>query len=157
MTKLGELYDRDFVLWTEEQAAALRRAQDSNLLLDWENLAEEIESLGKSQRTELKSQSRRILRHLFKLAGSPANEPRGGWLATVRDARAEIDDILEDSPSLRREMAEIVQRQSATAAKLAGADLAQYGEPDDKIRARLEAGGFTAEQVLGDWFPDPPG
>jgi Domain of unknown function DUF29 len=157
VTKLSDLYDRDFVLWTEEQAAALRRAKDSNLPLDWENLAEEIESLGKSQRTELKSQSRRILRHLFKLDGSPAIEPRGGWLATIRDARAEIDDILEDSPSLRREMAEIVRRQSATAVKLAAADLAQYGERDDNIRARLEAGGFTAEQVLGEWFPDLPG
>ena len=82
-----------------------------------------------------------------------------GWLSTIRDARAEIDDILEDSPSLRREIAEIVRRQSATAtaAKLAAADLAQYDESDDNIRARLEAGGFTAEQVLGEWFPDPPG
>jgi hypothetical protein len=157
LTKLSELYDRDFVLWTEEQAAALRRAKDSNLPLDWENLAEEIESLGKSQRTELKSQSRRILRHLFKLDGSPAIEPRGGWLSTIRDARAEIEDVLEDSPSLRGEMAEMVRRQSASAAKLAAADLAQRGEPDDKIWARLQTGGFTTEQVLGDWFPDPPG
>jgi hypothetical protein len=157
VTKPTELYDHDFVLWTEEQAAALRRAKDSNLPLDWENLAEEIESLGKSQRTELKSQSRRILRHLFKLDGSLAIEPRGGWLSTIRDARAEIDDILEDSPSLRREIAELVRRQSATAAKLAAADLAQYGEPDDNIQARFEAGAFTAEQMLGDWFPDPPG
>ena len=38
------LYDRDFVLWTEEQAAALRRAKGSNLPLDWENLAEEMVS-----------------------------------------------------------------------------------------------------------------
>jgi len=51
MTELSELYDRDFVLWSKEQAAALRRAKASNLPLDWENLAEEIESLGKSQRT----------------------------------------------------------------------------------------------------------
>jgi hypothetical protein len=39
------LYDRDFFLWTQEQSAALRQAKDSNLPLDWENLAEEIESL----------------------------------------------------------------------------------------------------------------
>ncbi|HUC70759.1 MAG TPA: DUF29 domain-containing protein, partial [Stellaceae bacterium] len=76
MAKLGELYDSDFVLWTEEQAAALRRAKDSNLPLDWENLAEEIESMGASQRTQLNSQIRRILRHLFKLEASPAIDPR---------------------------------------------------------------------------------
>jgi Domain of unknown function DUF29 len=58
MAKLKALYDEDFVRWTKEQAAALRRAKNlppagtvgSNLPLDWENLAEEIESLGKSER-----------------------------------------------------------------------------------------------------------
>jgi uncharacterized membrane protein len=154
MTKASELYDRDFVLWTEEQAAALRRAKNVNLALDWENLAEEIESLGKSQRTELKSQTRRILRHLFKLDASPAREPRGGWRSTIRDARTEIEDVLEDSPSLRREVPDIVAKQSATAAKLAAADLARYGEPATGVNTRLEQGGFTADQVLGDWFPN---
>ena len=51
MADAGELYDQDFLRWTEQQATALRRAaKDSNLPLDWENLAEEIESLGKSHR-----------------------------------------------------------------------------------------------------------
>ena len=76
MAKLSTLYDEDFVRWTEEQAAALRRAKGSNLALDWENLAEEIESLGKSDRRELRSQITRILRHLVKLEASPAAEPR---------------------------------------------------------------------------------
>ncbi|MFL5420976.1 MAG: DUF29 family protein, partial [Myxococcales bacterium] len=48
MADAGELYEQDFLRWTEQQATALRRAgKDSNLPLDWENLAEEIESLGK--------------------------------------------------------------------------------------------------------------
>ena len=55
MTKVSELYDRDFFLWTQEQAAALRAVRKSNLPLDWDNLAEEIESLGRSQRTELRA------------------------------------------------------------------------------------------------------
>src|SRR5439155_14627168 len=78
MPKTNELYEQDFLLWTKEQATALRRAADSNLPLDWENLAEEMESLGASQRTELNSQLRRVLRHLFKLEASPAFEPRAG-------------------------------------------------------------------------------
>jgi hypothetical protein len=53
MADASGLYDQDFFLWTQEQAAALRRAKDSNLPLDWENLAEEIECLGKSDRREL--------------------------------------------------------------------------------------------------------
>ena len=157
MAKVDALYDQDFVLWTEEQAAALRRAKGSNLPLDWENLAEEIESLGKSDRRELRSQVTRILRHFLKLAVSPTLEPREGWRSTIRDARLEIEGVLEDSPSLRGEIPDIVSRQSASAAKLAAADLAEHGEPADAVWARLRAGGFTAEQVLGDWFPDPSG
>jgi hypothetical protein len=42
MAKAGKLYEQDFFLWTKEQAAALRLAKNSNLPLDWENLAEEI-------------------------------------------------------------------------------------------------------------------
>ena len=51
----------------------------------WE-IAEEIKSFGKLQRSELKSQSRRILKHPFKLVSSPSVEPRDGWLTTIRDA-----------------------------------------------------------------------
>ncbi len=157
MTKVSELYDRDFFLWTQEQAAALRAVRQSNLPLDWDNLAEEIESLGTSQRTELNSQVRRILRHLFKLEASAAADPRAGWRTTIRDARTEIEDLLEASPSLRREIDAVVKRQNTSAAKLAAYDLEDHGEPAETVWARLEQGGFTAEQVVGDWFPDGAG
>jgi hypothetical protein len=157
LTEFSQLYDQDFVLWTEEQAAALRRAKDANLPLDWENLAEEIESLGRSQRSELNSQIRRILRHLFNLETSSAVNPRAGWRATVRDARAEIDELLEMSPSLRREVEGAIKKQAVTAAQLAADDLEGYAEPTPGIKTRLHQGGFTVEQVLGDWFPDPSG
>ena len=154
MAKTNGLHDQDFLRWTEEQATALRRAAGSNLPLDWDNLAEEIESLGASQRTELNFQIRRILRHLFKLEASPAADPRAGWRATIRDDRAEIEDLLDASPSLRREIDAVSKKQNTTAAKLAAHDLEDYGEPADAVWARLEKGGFTAEQVLGDWFPE---
>ena len=157
MPKTNELYDQDFLLWTEEQATALRRARGSNLPLDWENLAEEIDGLGASQRTQLNSQVRRILRHLFKLEASRAVDPRAGWRATVRDARIEIEDLLEASPSLRRQIDVVFKRQSTAAAKLAAHDLEDHGEPAEAVWARLEKGGFTAEQVLGDWFPEASG
>lgn len=156
MTKFSELYDQDFVLWTEEQGAALRRAKDSNLPLDWENLAEEIESLGRSDRRGLRSQVRRLLRHLLKLEASPSAEPRAGWRVTILEARSEVADILRDSPSLRREVDALIDEEASSAAGLACGDLAQYGESPATIEARVEQGGFTAEQVLGNWFPDPP-
>jgi Domain of unknown function DUF29 len=155
MSTGNELYDQDFVLWAEEQAAALRRLKGSNLPLDWENLAEEIESLGKSERKELRWQIRRILRHLCKLAASPAMEPRAGWRATVHDARSEIEDVLRDSPSLRREIDALVAEQATVAVEFAAADLEQHGEPTDALREQLKKGVFTAEQVLEHWFPEP--
>ena len=112
MANLRALYDEDFVRWTEQQAAALRRAKSSDLPLDWENLAEEIESLGKSDRRELRSQITRILRHLLKLEVSPAAEPRAGWRAMIREARSEIEGVLEDSPSLWREARAMIPSRS---------------------------------------------
>ena len=152
-----DLYEADFVLWTERQAAALRQAKGANLPLDWENLAEEIESLGKSDRRALRSHIRRILRHFFKLVASPASEPRTGWRATIRDARSEIADVLRDSPSLRREIDRMVADEAPTAAELAAEDLGEHGEPAQAGWTRLAEGGFPAEQALGGWFPDVPG
>jgi Domain of unknown function DUF29 len=77
-------YETDLALWAKEQARALRDAgrAGTNLPIDWENVAEEIDSLGKSQAHELGSRIRTILEHLIKLQTSPATEPRAGWRAT---------------------------------------------------------------------------
>ncbi|MBV8094777.1 MAG: DUF29 domain-containing protein [Acetobacteraceae bacterium] len=98
------LYEQDFVLWTKAQSKALREAAaGGNTALDWENLAEEIESLGRSERRELRSRIARIIEHLLKLEHSPAEAPRGGWKDTDRRERGEIELLLEDSSSLRQE------------------------------------------------------
>jgi hypothetical protein len=81
MPEGSDLYDHDFFLWTQQQAAALRRAKDPN-----------------------------------------------------------PEDFVSEEAGL--------------AAKSATADLEQHGEHGDAVRARLDEGGFTAEQVLGDWFPE---
>jgi hypothetical protein len=65
--------------------------------------------------------------------------------------------VLRDSPSLRREIDAFIAEEADLAAKLAAADLAQHGELADVVWARLEQGGFTVEQVLGDWFPEVSG
>ncbi len=92
MPKANELYEQDFLLWTKEQATALRRATGSNLPLDWENLAEEVESLGASQRTELNSQIRRVLRHLFKLEACRLSTlvPDGVQLSAMHELKSKI-------------------------------------------------------------------
>jgi hypothetical protein len=160
VTDLKTLYDKDLVAWSHQQAAALRAAArtGSNQLVDWENLAEEIEDLGRSQRAALRSQIRRIIRHLVKLEYSRAIDPRRGWVETIGDARSEIEDLLELSPSLSAEIDRDVAAQTARAIKLAIQDLRGQGEIDDAQLQRLRAATYSAEQVLGEWFPpQPPG
>jgi uncharacterized protein DUF29 len=152
------LYSEDFVLWSKQQADALRAAAHggSNQQLDWGHLAEEIEDLGVSQRSALRSQIRRIIRHLAKLEHSPASGPRRGWVETIGDARAEIDDLLETSPSLEAEISGDIAQQTPRAIRLAIQDLQGYEEIDTTRLANLRAASYTEEQVLGDWFPGEP-
>ena len=95
------LYECDFYEWCEQQAARLRAGAKlgANDGLDYENLAEEIESLGKSQRREIRSRLRVLLSHLLKWRHQ--TELRGNsWTATINLQRQEIDLLLQDSPSL---------------------------------------------------------
>jgi hypothetical protein len=158
MTDLKILYEEDTAAWSEHQAAALRAAAHggSNQTLDWENLAEEIESLAKSLRLGLRSQISRIIQHQVKLEHSPATDPRKGWRRTIRQARLEISQILEDSPSLRREIPLLIADETARAVHLAISDMDEHGEIDKLQLPTLRKASFTEEQVLGDWFPEEP-
>ena len=159
MTDLKTLYDQDFVAWSEQQAAALRSAArtGTNQRLDWENLAEEIESLGRSEKRELRSQILRAIHHLLKLQHSAAADPRRGWFETVSQARREIELVLETSPSLSNEIDAMVTAETRRGAKAAIDDRQRYGEINPTILARIRTTTYTPEEVLGDWFPpDPP-
>jgi hypothetical protein len=158
MSDAKTLYEEDFFLWSKSQADALRAAARSgtNQRLDWENLAEEIESLGISQRHAVSSQARRMIRHFLKLEFSPAEEPRRGWFESANDAKAEIESLIEMSPSLRSELPAIIAAETRRGSKLAINDLEQYGELSPATLARIRARTYTVEQVLGDWFPPDP-
>jgi uncharacterized damage-inducible protein DinB len=72
--RTGKLYETDFFLWTKEQAAALRAGRLD--ALDRDNLAEEVESLGRKDRRELESRLTVLVMHLLKWRHQPAE--RGG-------------------------------------------------------------------------------
>jgi len=140
----GDLYHRDFYAWTQAQAHAVRAAANGgNQPIDWENLAEEIEALGRSERREVTSRLRTIIEHLLKLAVSPAVAPRRDWTGTVPRTRLELDDILRESPSLRPEIPALVRELGPKIAKLVAQD--------------LEGAGEATPAVLGDWLPERPG
>ncbi|MBP2227023.1 hypothetical protein J2847_000290 [Azospirillum agricola] len=96
-------YDDDFHAWAMEQAARLREAAASgtNLPLDWENLAEEIESMGRSDKREVVSRLARIIEHLLKLELSPAEAPRAGCRRSVIQQRKGLARVFRESPSLK--------------------------------------------------------
>ena len=156
MTDLKTLYEEDTAAWSEHQAAALRAAArgSSNQPLDWENLAEEIESLGRSLRLALRSQISRIIQHQVKLQYSPVTDPRSGWRRTIRQARDEIRQILIDSPSLKREVGRLVGEETRSAVELAARDLEEHDELDSLQLPSLRKASFADEEVLGDWFPE---
>src|SRR4051794_20507288 len=100
------LYDTDFFEWTQEQSRRLRElaATRPNLPIDWENVAEEIESLGKSNVSAARSHLARIIEHLLKLEYSPAEPPRADWEHSVALHRTDVSAIIDDSPSIRGQL-----------------------------------------------------
>ena len=154
MIEGGDLYEQDFVSWTEMQASRIRAARDAqwNLPIDWENVAEEIEDLGKSRQRELGSHVTTIIEHLLKLQHSPAHDPRAGWAVTIIRARNEAEKLLEESPSLRPRLDRLVSRANRDSVKVVGTDLARRGEVT--ASRPFTPREFSVEDVLGDWLPD---
>ena len=114
VTKARVRYEDDLFAWTQEQAALLRAHATG--AIDWENLAEEIESMGGRDRRELKSRLAVILLRLLKWQAQPAL--RGSsWRKSLRTQRRKIRDLLTQSPSLRREVPDLMREVYADAVK----------------------------------------
>lgn len=93
-----KLYEQDFLQWTQEQVEHLqRRAWEK---LDVENLIEELETLGRSERREFGSHLQVLIMHLLKWQYQPDRRSRS-W-DTISRSRDKVQDCLEDTPSLRR-------------------------------------------------------
>lgn len=158
MVEGRSLYEEDFALWTQEQAEAIRNAAASgaNLPLDWDNLAEEIESLGRSLRSELRSRLTTVIEHLLKLEYSPAADPRRGWTETIDRERRAIRNLLDDNPSLRPQLEGLLLAAGLDGAEDAALSLSRYDELTSGTRAALAARRFTSSDVLDPWLPEPP-
>ncbi|GBF79470.1 DUF29 domain-containing protein [Aphanothece sacrum] len=87
--KMTNLYETDFVEWTIQQAQALN---DHNIkALDWDNLKEEIEDLGKEQLHAVSSWLKRLIEHKLKLDYSPESYPRNHWKTEINNFQDEIE------------------------------------------------------------------
>ena len=118
----SELYDMDFVLWTEQQAAAIRSLTGASNSLDAEHLAEEIEDLGRRDVREVESYIKLILVHALKTLLSPGSSYIPHWRSEI--VAFQDSALAAFAPSMRQRIA--VDRQWAGAIRIV---LAEYAEP----------------------------
>lgn len=103
----GQPYDRDFYSWSLEQARLIREGRWS--AVDRENVAEEIESLGREQFNKLESAIRVLMLHMLKWDHQPELRSRS-WVLSIEAQRVELDDVLLDNPGLKPRVAEAIAR-----------------------------------------------
>ncbi|HUC70272.1 MAG TPA: DUF29 domain-containing protein [Stellaceae bacterium] len=148
-------YDDDFYAWTQHQAAVLRSMPVTDHRFDREHVAEEIEDLGKSERDAVRSQIRRVIEHLLKLAHSPAELPRFDWIETVLDARQTLSDKM--SATLRRDAEATLEKLYADGRKRAATSLHRYGEPEAAAGLPQDCPYSLDDICRDDWYPERPG
>jgi hypothetical protein len=116
---VSDTYDRDFYAWANEQAALLRAGRLAEA--DIAHIAEEIESMGRSEKRELINRLTVLLLHLLKWQYQPIL--RGAsWEATIKVQRNRLADHIEDNPSLKPMLPQAIQRAFEDAAIEAGAE-----------------------------------
>ncbi len=142
---IDDLYERDFYVWTQEQAAALRAAAKAggrSSAVEWERLAEEVEDLGKRDLREARSYVALIIEHMLKLAWTQAEEPKAGWRAEIVRFRGVLEDVL--TATMRNAIAADLERLHLRAIRDARAAF----ERDEPGATRDETLRWTLDEVL---------
>ncbi|MEX0270874.1 DUF29 domain-containing protein [Leptolyngbyaceae cyanobacterium UHCC 1019] len=142
------LYETDFYAWIQEQATLLRNQQWSQL--DLPNLIEELESLGKQQRQELRNRLGVLVGHLLKWEYQPQYRSRS-WLATVRVQRRDTVRLLKDNPSLQSYLDNALQEAYENAKDLA------MGDTDLPEQTFPHVCPYSLNEILSDrFYPGEP-
>jgi hypothetical protein len=137
-------YEADFYAWAQEQGVLLRTGRLD--ALDRENLAEEIETLGRSEFRTLVSFYELVLLHMLKWDYQPSKRTRG-WAGSIAVHRKHAEQTLTDNPSLKSRLEEAFER-AYDLARLQAAT--ETGIP---LRTFPEACPFSREDILGRDFP----
>jgi hypothetical protein len=137
----------DFHAWCTSQANALRAHQSR--LLDWSGLAEELEDMGRKDRNRLRSHLTNLLCHLLKWAYQP-DFRSNSWRATINASRDRIEDLLEESPTLRNVLRTLFEESKAYSRALRDAIV----DTDNKVRFPRNSP-WTLDRILdSNFFPD---
>lgn len=140
---MPNLYETDFFAWTQAQAELLRHRQWHQL--DLPNLIEEIESLGRQQRQELRNRLSVLIGHLLKWQYQSQRRTRS-WLATIRIQRRDSLKLIEENPSLQSYL-----QQAVLEAYENGKDLA-VGETNLPFKTFPQDCPYSIEEILSDRF-----
>ena len=100
-------YQADFYAWTQQQAELLRDQKIEQI--DWCNLAEEIEDMGRSEKRQLESRLEVLIMHLLKWQFQPNLRSRS-WQLTIEEQRLRIEKLLAENPSLKSKLAVIPEK-----------------------------------------------
>ncbi len=133
------LYNKDYSLWLEETVQLLREGKLTEL--DVNNLIEEIEDMGISQKNALESNLIILLMHLLKWKYQP-DKQSGSWRGIIREHRRRILKAFKNSPSLKRYFEEIFDESYQEARKQAA------DETELSLSTFSENCPFTIEQIL---------
>ena len=95
-------YQADFYAWTQQQAKLLRNKKIEQI--DWCNLAEEIEDMGRSEKRQLESRLEILIMHLLKWQFQPNLRSRS-WQLTIKEQRLRVKKLLAENPSLKSKLA----------------------------------------------------
>jgi len=149
-TRPAPPYEVDFFAWSQDQGKRLREIRPNSI--DWENVAEEIETLGRSEKRSIESNLGVVLLHLLKWQYQPSGRDNS-WRASIAEHRKCIRRDMKDSPSLRRYPGEVLAEEYETAR------LGASGETQLPETAFPEICPYTIEEILDpDFLPDaPPG
>lgn len=119
--------------------------------LDWDNVAEELEGMARSDKHKLRSQLERLLLHLLKFRYAESHRGEFSWRKSVFLARKEIADLLEESPSLRGQLENLLVKAYPHARRYAGGFEMRLA--DDVWKQLLpEKCPWTLEQILTEDF-----
>lgn len=137
-------YETDLYAWCLSQASLLRSNDWTRI--DRENLAEEIEALARSERRELRHRLTQLVMHLLKYRFQSESRS-AGWRGSIREQRSRLEAVLEDNPSLRPTLPDVLQRVFPTARRAALEETGLLNLP--------ETCPFSLEDILrDDFYPD---
>ncbi len=122
------LYESDFLLWTQDTIAKLK-ARDFDHV-DFENLIEEVEALGRSEKKELASRLETLLAHLLKRIYIDMPQEFNGWERTIREQRRRLTQALRKTPSLKSVWDELLDDAWELALDTVRDDYSQYQFPN---------------------------